>query len=163
MDTSVLALPLPPERRVHYGLPTSACLYFRVLTYLKKFDPCVLGEGGERGVLQELMNVNTLSAIKICNLPSPKRYDEYPGLFLMYLAPRPPLPWGAEGVGFLLCPPRWGVYQWAYCLLLAMPKSLEFQTIGSDEKYTLTVWQASKIKVTAHRNLQIVSPKTKPL
>ena len=26
-------------------------------------------------------------------------------------SPRPPLPWGAEGVGFLLSPPRWGVYQ----------------------------------------------------
>ena len=101
MDTSVLAFPLPTERRVHYGLPTSACFYFRVLTYL--LTRVYWGKEGERGVLQELMNVNTLSAIKICNLPSPKRYDEYPRLFLMYLAPpplphpRPPLPWGAEG------------------------------------------------------------------
>ena len=113
MDTSVLALPLPTERRVHYGLPTSACFYFRVLTYL--LTRVYWGKEGERGVLQELMNVNTLSAIKICNLPSPKRYDEYPRLFLMYLAP-PPSPTlaphslgGPKGVGFLLCPPRWGV------------------------------------------------------
>lgn len=98
---------------------------------------CIEGGGGR--LLQELMNVNTswtelqftfsqlirrvspsipyvsyeqiLSAIKIRNLPSPKWYDEYLRLFIMYLAPsRPPLPLhslgGAEGAGFLFCPPR---------------------------------------------------------
>ena len=59
----------------------------------------------EEGGLQELVNVNTLSAIKICNLTSLERYEEYPRLFRMYLVPLPPPPLGAEGVGFLLCPP----------------------------------------------------------
>ena len=70
----------------------SACFYFCVLT---KLDPCVLGGWGKG--LQELVNVNTLSAIKICNLTSLKRYEEYPRLFLMYLVPLPSPPLGAEG------------------------------------------------------------------
>ena len=63
-----------------------------------------IGGLGEEGGLQELVNVNTLSAIKICNLTSLKRYEEYPRLFLMYLVPLPPPPLEAEGIGFLLCP-----------------------------------------------------------
>ena len=62
------------------------------------------GAGGRGGVAGARECEHFVSN-KICNLTSLERYEEYPRLFRMYLVPLPPPPLGAEGVGFLLCPP----------------------------------------------------------
>ena len=104
----VPALLLPPDvectmdSRFNY---LTFCLFLLpcVNSVVVAWPVCIGGLGEERG-LQEHVNVNTLSAIKTCNLTFLKRYEEYPRLFLMYLVLLPPPPLGFEGIGFLLCP-----------------------------------------------------------
>ena len=140
----VPALPLPPgvgctmESRFNY---LTFCLFLLpcVNSVGEAWPVCIGGLGEERG-LQELVKVNTLSAIKTCNLTSRKRYEEYPRLFLMYLVPLPPPPLGAAGIGFLLCPlyhVRVIANEPIACCYIAMPKSLEFQTIEENLKNIL--------------------------
>ena len=161
----VPALPLPPgvqctmDSRFNY---LTFCLFLLpcVNSVVEAWPVCIGGLGEERG-LQELVNVNTSSATKTCNL-TPSDTGSIPVYSVCISFPFPHPLWVPKGLdSYYVHHTTLGWLPMSLLLAVSYAKRLGIPNNRKKLKIYF-VSPASKIKVTAHRNLQIVSPKTNP-